>query len=320
MVYEPWDALNAPRFTGPRTYARLPYVKELDGVDAAVLGIPWDGGASFRSGARFGPEAVRSASGMIRTYNPAQRVQVFGVLSTIDYGDAPTAPGYLEETLRRAEEFVRPIAESGALPVAIGGDHSITLAELRALASVHGPLGLVHLDSHTDMWDSYYDGIRYGHGTVFRRAIEEGLLDPSRVLQAGMRGSLYGEEDEGIPGELGVESIPWVELARLSTDELARRARERLGSGPAFVSLDVDFVDAAFCPGTGTPEVGGPTSFEALGYVRALTGLRFVGFDVVEVAPAYDGPGQVTALFAANAVFEMLSLILMAGKERPGPG
>lgn len=320
MVYEPWDALKAPRFTGPRTYARLPYVKELDGVDAAVLGIPWDGGTSFRSGARFGPEGVRSASGMIRTYNPAQRVQVFGVLSTIDYGDAPTAPGYLEETLRRAEEFVRPIAESGALPVAIGGDHSITLAELRALASVHGPLGLVHLDSHTDMWDSYYDGVRYGHGTVFRRAIEEGLLDPSRVLQAGMRGSLYGQEDEGIPGELGVESIPWVELARLSADEVARRARERLGSGPAFVSLDVDFVDAAFCPGTGTPEVGGPTSFEALGYLRALTGLRFVGFDVVEVAPAYDGPGQVTALFAANAVFEMLSLILMAGKERPGLG
>jgi agmatinase len=319
MVYEPWDALKAPRFTGPRTYARLPYVKELDGVDAAVLGIPWDGGTSFRSGARFGPEGVRSASGMIRTYNPVQRVQVFGVLSTIDYGDAPTAPGYLEETLRRAEEFVRPIAESDALPVAIGGDHSITLAELRALAAVHGPLGLVHLDSHTDMWDSYYDGVRYGHGTVFRRAIEEGLLDPSRVLQAGMRGSLYGEEDEGIPGELGVESIPWVGLARLRADEFARRAHERLGSGPAFLSLDVDFVDAAFCPGTGTPEIGGPTSYEALSYLRSLTGLRFVGFDVVEVAPAYDGPGQVTALFAANAVFEMLSLIVLAKMERPGP-
>jgi agmatinase len=319
MVYEPWDALKAPRFTGPRTYARLPYVKELDGVDAAVFGIPWDGGASFRSGARFGPEGVRSASGMIRTYNPVQRVQVFGVLSTIDYGDAPTAPGYLEETLRRAEEFVRPIAESDALPVAIGGDHSITLAELRALASVHGPLGLVHLDSHTDMWDSYYDGVRYGHGTVFRRAIEEGLLDPSRVLQAGMRGSLYGEEDEGIPGELGVESIPWVGLARLRADEFARRAHERLGSGPAVLSLDVDFVDAAFCPGTGTPEIGGPTSYEALSYLRSLTGLRFVGFDVVEVAPAYDGPGQVTALFAANAVFEMLSLIVLAKMERPGP-
>jgi agmatinase len=318
MVYEPWDALKAPRFTGPRTYARLPYVNDLDGVEAAVYGVPWDGGASFRGGARFGPEGVRSASGMIRTYNPVQRVQVFGVLSTIDYGDAPTAPGYLEETLRRAQEFARPIAESRAVPVAIGGDHSITLAELRALAAVHGPLGLVHLDSHTDLWDSYYDGIRYGHGTLFRRAIEEGLLEPSRMLQAGMRGPLYGESDEGITDELGVESIPWVELARLSPDELAGRARARLGSGPAFLTLDVDFVDAAFCPGTGTPEVGGPTSFEALSYLRALTGLRFVGFDVVEVAPAYDGPGQVTALFAANAVFEMLSLIVLAREAGSG--
>ncbi|MGH2992292.1 MAG: agmatinase [Solirubrobacterales bacterium] len=314
-MYEPWDALEAPRFTGPRTYARLPYVKHLEGVHAAVFGIPWDGGASFRGGARFGPEGVRSASGMIRTYNPVQRVQVFGSLSTIDYGDAPTAPGYIEETLERVEAFVRPIAASEAVPVAIGGDHSMALAELRALAAVHGPLGLVHLDSHTDLWDTYYDGIRYSHGTMFRRAIEEGILDPSRVLQAGMRGPLYGEADEEIPGTLGVETIPWVELAELDPDELAERARERLGTGPAFLSFDVDFVDAAFCPGTGTPEVGGPTSFEALGYLRALTGLNLVGFDVVEVAPAYDGPGQVTALFAANAVFEMLSLVVLARRR-----
>src|SRR5919106_3400275 len=312
MVYEPWDALEAPRFTGPRTYARLPHVTDLDGVDAAVFGVPWDGGASFRGGARFGPEGVRSASAMIRTYNPVQRVQVFGALSTIDYGDAPTAPGYLEETLRRVEAFTRPIAESGAIPIAIGGDHSITLGELRALAAVHGPLGLVHLDSHSDLWDTYFDGIRYSHGTMFRRAIEEGVVDPSRMLTAGMRGPLYGQSDETIPDELGVEAIPWVELARLSPEELADRVRSRVGTGPVFLSLDVDFVDAAFCPGTGTPEVGGPTSFEALGYLRALTGISFIGCDVVEVAPAYDGPGQVTALFAANAVFEMLSLIVLA--------
>jgi agmatinase len=319
-VYEPWDALKAPRFTGPRTYARLPYVKELDGVHAAVFGIPWDGGASFRGGARFGPEGVRSASGMIRTYNPVQKVQVFGALSTIDYGDAPTAPGYIEQTLERVEAFVRPIAESEALPVAIGGDHSMTLAELRALAAVHGPLGLVHLDSHMDLWDTYFDGLRYSHGTLFRRALEEGILDPSRVLQAGMRGPLYGEADEEIPGALGVETIPWVELVELTAAELAERARARLGTGPAFLSLDVDFVDAAFCPGTGTPEVGGPTSFEALTYLRALTDMRFVGFDVVEVAPAYDGPGQVTALFAANAVFEMLSLITVARRGDSAAG
>ena len=177
-MYEPWNALEAPRFTGPRTYARLPYVKDLDGVQAAVYGMPWDGGASFRSGARFGPEGVRSASGMIRTYNAVLGVQVFGALSTIDYGDAPTAPGYIEDTLSRIEAFVRPLAEAGVTTVGIGGDHSVALAELRALASVYGPLGLVHLDSHTDLWD-LYNGHPYAHGTMFRRALEEGVIDPS---------------------------------------------------------------------------------------------------------------------------------------------
>ena len=314
-MYEPWNALEAPRFTGPRTYARLPYVKELDGVQAAVYGMPWDGGASFRSGARFGPEGVRSASGMIRTYNAVLGVQVFGALSTIDYGDAPTAPGYIEDTLARIETFVRPLAEAGVMTVGIGGDHSVALAELRALASVYGPLGLVHLDSHTDLWD-LYNGHPYAHGTMFRRALEEGVIDPSRMVQAGIRGSLYGEADVEIPRSLGVDTLSWIELAEMSPAEFAARARDRLGDGPAFLSLDVDFVDAAFCPGTGTPEVGGPTSFQALSYLRALVGLPFVGYDVVEVAPAYDGPGQVTALFAANAVFEMLSMITLERAAR----
>jgi agmatinase len=300
-MYEPWNALDAPRFTGPRTYARLPYVKDLDGVQAAVYGMPWDGGASFRSGARFGPEGVRSASGMIRTYNAVLGVQVFGALSTIDYGDAPTAPGYIEDTLARIETFVRPLAQAGVTTVGIGGDHSVALAELRALASVHGPLGLVHLDSHTDLWD-LYNGHPYAHGTMFRRALEEGVVDPSRMVQAGIRGSLYGEADVEIPRSLGVDTLSWIELAELSPTEFATRVRERLGDGPAFLSLDVDFVDAAFCPGTGTPEVGGPSSFQALSYLRALVGLPFVGYDVVEVAPAYDGPGQITSLFAANVI------------------
>ncbi len=307
-MYEPWNALEAPRFTGPRTYARLPWVKDLPDVEAAVYGLPWDGGTSFRPGARFGPEAIRSASGMIRTYNPVQRVQVFGALSTIDYGDAPTAPGYIEETLTRMQGFVAPLAEAGVVGIAMGGDHSVSLAELRALAGVHGPLGLVHLDSHTDLWDTY-NGLPYSHGTMFRRAIIEGILDPERVIQAGMRGPLYGEDDEDIPSELGVEMIPWIELVDLSPLEFAERARIRVGGKPAFLSLDVDFVDAAYCPGTGTPEVAGPTSFEAMQYLRALADIEFVGYDVVEVAPQYDGPGQVTALFAANAIFEMLSML-----------
>ena len=314
-MYEPWDAFEAPRFTGPRTYARLPHIKDLEGVDAAVFGMPWDGGTSFRSGARFGPEGVRSASGMIRTYNAVQRVQVFGALSTIDYGDSPTVPGYIEDTLERITAFVRPLAETRIPSVGIGGDHSATLGELRAYASVHGPLGLVHLDSHTDLWDSY-NGRPYSHGTMFRRAIEEGLLDPARMLQAGIRGPLYGEDDEEIPAELGVLTIPWVELAEMSPAELAAVAQERLAGRPAFLSLDVDFVDAAFCPGTGTPEVGGPTSFQALSYLRALKAHPFIAFDVVEVAPAYDGPGQVTALFAANAVFEVLSMVALAARDR----
>ena len=310
-MYEPWDALAAPRFTGPRTYARLPYVKELEGVDAAVFGMPWDGGASFRSGTRFGPEAIRSASGMIRTYNAVQRVQVFGALSCIDYGDSPTAPGYIEDTLSRVQDFVQPLAESSAVPIGMGGDHSVTLGELRALAAVHGPLGLVHMDSHTDLWDSY-NGHPYAHGTMFRRALEEGIVDASRMLQAGIRGPLYGEDDEGIPAELGVETISWIDLEAMTASEFSERVRARVGEGPAFLSLDVDFVDAAFCPGTGTPEVGGPTSFQALSYLRSLAGVPFVGFDVVEVSPPYDGAGQVTALFAANVIFEMLTLVTLS--------
>jgi agmatinase len=309
-VYQPPDALATPRFTGPRTFARLPHVTTVEGVHCVVFGMPWDGGTSFRSGARFGPEAIRSASGMIRTYNPVQKVQVFGAISVVDYGDAPTAPGYIEETLARIEEYVAPIASAGVIPLGMGGDHSVTLAELRALASVHGPLGLVHLDSHTDLWDTY-NGLPYGHGTMFRRAIEEAILDPSRVIQVGMRGPLYGESDENIPASLGVETIPWVQLVELSPAEFASRVGLRVGSGPTFLTLDVDFVDAAFCPGTGTPEIGGPTSYQALSYLRALRDFDFAGFDVVEVAPAYDGPGQVTALFAANAIFEMLSLVAL---------
>jgi agmatinase len=310
MMREPPDATQSPRFTGPRTFARLPHTTDLEGVHAAIYGMPWDGSTSFRSGTRFGPEAVRSMSAMLRTYNPVLKVQVFGALSTIDYGDAPTVPGYVEETLARIERFVSTLPEHGVVGVGVGGDHSVTLAELRALAKVHGPLGLVHLDSHTDLWSAYF-GKPLSHGTMFRRALEEGILDPARVIQAGMHGSLYDEADEDFPRELGVEIIPWIELAKLSPDAFAEQVRSRTGTGPTFLTFDVDFVDVAFCPGTGTPEIGGPTSFQALGYLRSLTGIDFVGYDVVEVAPQYD-PAQITALFAAGVVFEMLSLIALS--------
>jgi agmatinase len=307
-IYEPSDALAAPRFTGPRTFARLPHVTDLADVRYAVFGMPWDGSASFRAGSRFGPEAIRSASALLRPYNPAQHQLVFGVLSTVDYGDAPTVPGYIEETLDRLAAFVRGIAEAGAVPLGMGGDHSVTLAELRALAGVHGPLALVHLDSHSDLWDAYF-GLPYNHGTVFRRALEEGLIDPDRSVQAGLRGSLYAPEDQGVGRELGFDVIPWEELAEIPPAEFGDRVRARIGDAPAFFTFDVDFVDPGFCPGTGTPECGGPSSYQALSFVRALHGIDFRGFDVVEVSPEFDGPGQPTALLAATVLYEMLTLV-----------
>ena len=226
-------------------------------------------------------------------------------------------PGYIEDTLARIQAYAEVIHRGGAIALGVGGDHSVTLAELRAAAAVHGPLGLVHLDAHHDVWDSYF-GRPYNHGTVFKRACEEGLLDPARCVQAGMRGSLYGPGDYEVSRALGMTILPWLELRELGPAAYGELVRERAGSGPVFFTFDVDFVDPAFCPGTGTPEVGGPTSAEALDYVRALHGLDFRGLDVVEVAPQYDGPGQVTALLAANVAYEMLSLIAAGAAPERG--
>jgi agmatinase len=308
--YGPPDPFRAPRFTGPRTFMRLPHLETTTDVDVAVVGVPTDDAVAFRSGARFGPEHIRSASTLLRPYNPALRVDVAAVLSMVDYGDAPTAPGYHELTLQRIEEFLAPLHRAGVTPLCLGGDHSIVLAELRAAARAHGPLALVHLDAHADVWDAYY-GVRYFHGTVFRRAAEEGLVDPGRSVQAGMRGTLYGEADVRAPADLGYDSISWSELESMTPSAYGERVRARVGKGPAFLSFDVDFVDPAFAPGTGTPEVGGPTSAQALAYLRALTGIDFRGFDCVEVSPPYD-PAGITALLAASACHEMISLVALS--------
>ncbi len=314
-MFEPTDALAAPRFTGIRTFARLPHTTTLDGVDCAIFGMPWDGGTSFRSGPRFGPEAIRSASALLRPYNPAQAVQVFGNLSCVDRGDSPTVPGYITETLGRIEEYVQPIVEAGVVPLGMGGDHSITIAELRAIAKVHGPVALIQFDSHTDLWDQYF-GLPYNHGTVMRRAIEDGCIDTARSVQAGIRGPVYAPEDVDATASYGMEFVPWRRLARMTPEQFGTLVRERVGTGPAFISFDIDFLDPSFAPATGTPEPGGPTSHEALEFLRALTGIRFVGFDVVEVAPQYDGPGQQTSLIAANVIYEMLSLLAVERKNR----
>ena len=309
MHHRPADSSQTPRFTGPRTFMRLPHVTDLDGVHVAICGVPTDDAVSFRSGARFGPEAIRSASVLLRPYNPRLEVDVVERLSMVDYGDSPTVPGYHLETLARIEEFLRPVHEAGVVPLCLGGDHSMVLAELRAAHAVHGPLALVHLDAHADVWDQYY-GVKYFHGTVFKRAAEEGLIDPARSVQAGMRGTLYGAGDVAAPRELGFEAIYMEELETLTPDEYGDRVRARVGDAPAFLSFDVDFVDPAFAPGTGTPEVGGPSSAQAMALLRALTGIDFRGLDCVELSPPYD-PAGTTAWLAASACHEMLSLVAL---------
>jgi agmatinase len=306
MHFKPADSSLTPRFTGPRTFMRLPHVETTNGVDLAVVGIPTDDAVSFKSGARFGPEAIRSASVLLRPYNPNLKVNVVDVLSMVDYGDSPTVPGYHVDSLARIESYLRPLHAAGVIPLCLGGDHSIALAELRAAAAVHGKLALVHLDAHADVWDAYF-GARYFHGTIFRRAVEENLVDPLRSVQAGMRGTLYGAADEEEPSRLGYLAIPWEEMEAMSPGEYGDCVRARVGDAPAFLSFDIDFVDPGFAPGTGTPEVGGPTSAQALRYLRALTGIDFRAFDCVEVSPPYD-PSGITAWLAASACHEMTSL------------
>jgi agmatinase len=312
--YGPPDASRAPRYTGVRTFARLPHVPlPAEGVDAAVIGIPFDTATSFRSGARFGPEAIRSASALLRPYHPALQVEVFGALSAVDGGDLEITPGNALRTTEQIDAGLRPLIRAGIVPLVLGGDHSIVLGELRAHAAAHGPLPLVLLDAHADTWDEYY-GERYFHGTPFRRAVEEGLLAPERSLLAGMRGSLYGAADLDAPGELGFEVIPCDQLRALGPQRYGELVRERIGTGPAYLSFDIDVLDPTCAPGTGTPEVAGLDAREALALLRALAGIEFCGFDVVEVCPPYDSPGQLTALHAAAVAYELLALL--AGSRR----
>jgi agmatinase len=305
--YRPLDAQVIPRFAGIRTFMRAPHVTDLAGVDAVVYGIPFDTATSYRTGVRFGPEAIRSASALLRPYNPALDVNVVDRLSIVDYGDVPVSPGDTERTYAQIEEALAPIVAADCFPLALGGDHSITLAELRALARKHGPMALVQLDSHGDVWEQYF-GQRYFHGTTFKRAVEEGVVDAHASVQAGMRGSLYGAEDIAVARDFGFTVLSTDELRDLGAGAYGDLVRERVGEKPVFVSFDIDFLDPAFAPGTGTPEVGGFTTAEALAFVRALKGVDLVGADVVEVSPSYDGPGQVTALAGATVAYELLSL------------
>ncbi|MBO8162122.1 MAG: agmatinase [Brevibacillus sp.] len=313
--YQPKNSFESPRFSGPRTFMRLPYVEQLDEhMDFVITGIPFDSGQSFRTGARFGPGAIRDFSILLRPYNPEQDIHIFDYISGVDFGDIPIIPGYIAETYDKIVAGLTPILNRGIIPIILGGDHSITLGELRAVAKKYGPVALLQFDAHSDTWDSYF-GQKYNHGTPFRRALEEGLIDVSRSIQIGMRGGLYGPEDLNDARKMGFEVWTTNQMKKAGVERMLEVIHHRVGSGPVFVTFDIDFLDPIYAPGTGTPEVAGASIDEALALVRGLHGLDFVGFDLVEVLPAFDH-GQITSASAANIVYEFITLIALKKRQQ----
>lgn len=295
------------------TFMRMTKVDSAKGLDFAIAGAPFDTASSFRSGSRFGPNAIRNISAMMKPNNVILQVNIMENLKGGDIGDFNVTPGYIHPTYDAIETGVAGILEENAVPIVLGGDHSITLAELRAVAKKYGPVALVHFDSHSDLCDEVF-GQKYNHGTPFRRAIEEGLIDPAHSIQIGMRGSLYDPNEHKMAADLGMLLIPAHKVREMGFEALIKTAMERVGDKPVFLTFDIDFVDPAYAPGTGTPEVAGFTSYESLSLVRAIKDMNFVGFDIVEVLPAYDS-GEVTAYLAANIVFEYLSILAVKKKD-----
>jgi agmatinase len=307
------DSARSPRFAQPATFMRLPHQTDLRGVDVAILGVPFDSGTSYRSGARLGPREIRAQSSLIRPYSHFQQVSPFAELTIVDAGDVDAPPVGIEPAYAAVESGVARILEAGATPLVVGGDHSISLPCLRAAAR-KGPLALVQFDAHIDTWGDYFGG-KYFHGSPFRRAIEERIIDPAAYVQVGIRGPMYGdEEDFAFQRASGVTTIDIRMVKSAGIAATIARVREIVGARPLYVTFDIDCVDPAYAPGTGTPEVGGLTSYEAQELVRGLAGLDLVACDVVEVAPVFDGPGQITALLAANIMFELLCVMAKRSK------
>jgi agmatinase len=306
------DSGKSPRFAQPATFMRLPYLTDLQGVDVAILGVPFDSGTSYRSGARLGPREIRAQSSLIRPYSYFQEISPFEQLVIVDAGDVDAPPVGIEPAYAAIQAGVTRILEAGATPLIVGGDHSISLPCIRAVAKRHGPVALVQFDAHIDTWGDYFGG-KYFHGSPFRRAIEERIIDPAAYVQVGIRGPMYGDdEDFAFQRGCGVTTIDIRTVKRAGVDATVSRIRAIVGARPVYLTFDIDSVDPAFAPGTGTPEVGGLTSYEAQELVRGLAGVNLVGGDVVEVAPPFDGPGQITALLAANIMFEQLCLIALS--------
>ncbi|MBO0708665.1 MAG: agmatinase [Candidatus Dormibacteraeota bacterium] len=305
-VKGPLDAMVVPRFAGAPTFARLPRIDEVERWDVAVMGIPFDAGVTYRPGARFGPQAVRQGSRLLRPYHPPLDAEPFWGQQVVDAGDLPVNPFSIQTAVEEIETGAAPFLAGGGRLVSIGGDHTIALPLLRAVTRQHGAVAVVHFDAHLDTWDTYF-GAAITHGTPFRRASEEGLLAPRRSVHVGIRGPLFTPQDLSEDRNLGFHVIQTMDVADRGVAQVVRDIRERVGDTPLYVSVDIDVIDPGLAPGTGTPEAGGLLSRELLALLRGLAGLRIVAADVVEVAPPYDH-AEVTAIAAAHVVYELLAL------------
>jgi guanidinopropionase len=311
MSFQPVSGMELPRFAGVPTFMRLPHVPlddpRIAEVDIGLIGAPWDGGTTNRPGPRHGPRQLRDLSTMIRAQHGVSGVRPFEVAKCADLGDVAPNPADLQDSLQRMQAFYTSVKEAGIRPLTAGGDHLCSLPILRALAT-DKPVGMVHFDSHTDLFHSYFGGSLYTHGTPFRRSVEEELLDPTRVVQIGIRGTAYDSEDRDFAKAVGIRVIPIEEFFARGVEDVMSEARDIVGELPTYVSYDIDFVDPTFAPGTGTPEVGGPNSFQALQVVRLLDGVNIIGADLVEVSPPLDAAGG-TAWLGASVMFELLCVM-----------
>ncbi len=312
----PTDATVVPRFAGPATFARLPRLDQVGRADVAVVGVPFDSGVSYRPGARFGPAHIRQSSRLLRPYNPGLDVEPFGRQQVADAGDIACNPFDIGAAIAQIQAGAAALTEGGARLLTLGGDHTIALPLLRVMAARHGPVAVLHFDAHLDTWDTYF-GEPYTHGTPFRRAAEEGLIDLAHSMHIGIRGPLYGSTDLADSERLGFATVHCTELEELGVSGTVARMHQRLGDAPVYVSVDIDVLDPAHAPGTGTPEAGGMTSRELLGVLRGLAGRRVVSGDIVEVSPPYDH-AEMTGIAAAHVGYELLSVMALDDRSSHG--
>ncbi|HWB50414.1 MAG TPA: agmatinase [Stellaceae bacterium] len=311
---QPLSGMVMPRFGEVPTFMRLPVERDPAKLDIALVGVPYDGGTTNRPGARHGPREIRNMSSLMRRVHHVSKVAPYELCRVGDHGDTPINPIDLMDSLARIEQFYTRLHEAGAAPLTAGGDHLITLPILRALARER-PVGLVHFDAHSDTGDTYFGGEKYTHGTPFRRAVEEGLLDPQRVIQIGIRGSMYSPDEKDWAQSVGIRIVHIEEFFERGVERTVTEARRVIGDGPAYLSFDVDGLDPVYAPGTGTPEIGGYSTAEAQRMIRGLAGLDLIGGDVVEVAPPFDPSGN-TALVGATMMFEILCVLAPAVHRR----